>query len=114
MNARMALAAAVLFPVPALPQGIITTIAGTDWLFPGDLMHFLSNPERRRMKPGFFHFFAKDLHYDVESWSDPLPASTDVRGKSGDAVSESSPSPSDTSDRCAKQRTATATTGRSA
>src|SRR2546428_2363286 len=32
----MVLAAAILFPVPALPQGIITTIAGTDWLFPGD------------------------------------------------------------------------------
>src|SRR5262245_55831621 len=30
------LVAAILFPAAALPQGIITTIAGTDWLFHGD------------------------------------------------------------------------------
>lgn len=43
------------------------------WLFPGDLMHFLSNPERFRLQPSFFQFFARDLHYDIASLADPGP-----------------------------------------
>lgn len=43
------------------------------WLFPGDMMHFLSNPERWRLRPSFFRFFGRDLHYDIASLSDPLP-----------------------------------------
>ncbi len=43
------------------------------WLFPGDLMHFLANRERWRMKPSFFRFVAPNLHYDIESLSDPGP-----------------------------------------
>jgi predicted ATP-grasp superfamily ATP-dependent carboligase len=44
------------------------------WLFPGDVMHFLSNPDRFRLRPSFFRFVGPELHYDVESWSDPLPS----------------------------------------
>jgi predicted ATP-grasp superfamily ATP-dependent carboligase len=43
------------------------------WFFPGDVMHFLSNPERWRLEPSFFRFVARDLHYDIASLSDPLP-----------------------------------------
>lgn len=41
------------------------------WLIPGDLLHFLANPDRLRLKPGFFDFSAKD---DIISRHDPLPA----------------------------------------
>jgi len=44
------------------------------WLFPGDLMHFLKNPNRMRLEPSFFHFFGPDIHYDILSISDPAPA----------------------------------------
>ena len=55
-------------PVPDYPAGVQCR-----WLFPGDLMHFLSNPDRMRLEPGFFRFSGPELHYDVGSWSDPLP-----------------------------------------
>ena len=29
------------------------------YLLPGDIMHFFSNPERFKMRPGFFNFFDK-------------------------------------------------------
>lgn len=43
------------------------------WLFPGDLLHFLTNPRRFQMDPPFFQFFGRDLHYDPPLWPDPFP-----------------------------------------
>lgn len=43
------------------------------WLFPGDLLHFLTNPRRWQMDPPFFQFFGKNLHYDPPMWPDPFP-----------------------------------------
>ncbi len=40
------------------------------WLIPGDLLHFLSNPDRFRLKPGFFNMKIKD---DILSIRDPMP-----------------------------------------
>jgi predicted ATP-grasp superfamily ATP-dependent carboligase len=40
------------------------------WLIPGDLLHFIKNPERLRLKPNFFDFNTKD---DIISLSDPMP-----------------------------------------
>ncbi len=34
------------------------------WLIPGDILHFIANPERFRMEPSFFSFFEPGLHYD--------------------------------------------------
>jgi len=43
------------------------------WLLPGDLLHFVYNPDRWKLKPSFFRFFDPDLCYDILSWDDPLP-----------------------------------------
>jgi len=43
------------------------------WLLQGDLLHYLTNPNRRRMKPSFWQFRGPDWHYDISSWRDPLP-----------------------------------------
>jgi carbamoylphosphate synthase large subunit len=43
------------------------------WLFPGDLLHFLKNPDRLRMEPSFFWFFGPNLFYDILSLADPAP-----------------------------------------
>lgn len=43
------------------------------WVLHGDLMHYLTNPNRRRMQPSFWQFRGPDWHYDISSWSDPLP-----------------------------------------
>ncbi|MEW6419125.1 MAG: ATP-grasp domain-containing protein [Nitrospirota bacterium] len=40
------------------------------WLIPGDIMHFIKNPDRFKMKPGFFNFGIKD---DIISRTDPMP-----------------------------------------
>lgn len=40
------------------------------WLIPGDIMHFINNPERFRLSPSFFSFDAKD---DIISVDDPMP-----------------------------------------
>lgn len=40
------------------------------WLIPGEFMHFLHNPDRFRLKPGFF---SKDAEDDILSIDDPLP-----------------------------------------
>ncbi len=40
------------------------------WLIPGDLLHFIKNPGRLRLKPNFFDFTIKD---DIISLKDPLP-----------------------------------------
>jgi predicted ATP-grasp superfamily ATP-dependent carboligase len=34
------------------------------WLIPGDILHFLSNPDRFRLQPGFFDFFDSKTTYD--------------------------------------------------
>ena len=43
------------------------------WLLPGDLLHFLANPQRWRLEPSFFKFVVEDLSYDIVSLRDPLP-----------------------------------------
>lgn len=43
------------------------------WLLPGDLLHFLANPRRWHLEPGFFDFFARDTGYDIISPRDPGP-----------------------------------------
>jgi predicted ATP-grasp superfamily ATP-dependent carboligase len=40
------------------------------WLIPGDILHFLANPDRRKLNPGFFDFTVKD---DILSLNDPFP-----------------------------------------
>ena len=40
------------------------------WLIPGEFMHFLHNPRRFRLDPGFFSGDAED---DILSFDDPLP-----------------------------------------
>lgn len=40
------------------------------WLIPGDLLHFIKNPDRFRLKPKFFDFKIKD---DIISLKDPMP-----------------------------------------
>ncbi len=40
------------------------------WLLPGDLLHFLANPERFKLNPGFLDMTIKD---DIISLRDPLP-----------------------------------------
>lgn len=42
------------------------------WLFPGDIAHFISNPERFNLKPSFFRFFDKNTYYD-DFKKDDLP-----------------------------------------
>jgi predicted ATP-grasp superfamily ATP-dependent carboligase len=43
------------------------------WLLPGDILHFLKNPKRFRLRPSFFKFWGKNLHYDILSLRDPKP-----------------------------------------
>lgn len=43
------------------------------WLVPGDILHFLANPERFHLEPSFFRFFDRDTHDFLLSWRDPLP-----------------------------------------
>jgi predicted ATP-grasp superfamily ATP-dependent carboligase len=43
------------------------------WLLLGDILHFLSNPNRFHLRPSFFHFFDPNTSYDIISREDPLP-----------------------------------------
>jgi predicted ATP-grasp superfamily ATP-dependent carboligase len=43
------------------------------WLLPGDLFHFLKNPNRFRLSPPFFDFFHENTCYDIISRQDPWP-----------------------------------------
>ena len=43
------------------------------WLLPGDILHFLTNPNRRYNLKNFLRFFDKNLHYAILSSDDPLP-----------------------------------------
>ncbi|MEK6598776.1 MAG: ATP-grasp domain-containing protein [Deltaproteobacteria bacterium] len=40
------------------------------WLIPGDILHFISNPDRMRLQPGFFTRTQGD---DIISIADPMP-----------------------------------------
>ncbi|MHC4738614.1 MAG: carboxylate--amine ligase [Planctomycetota bacterium] len=55
-------------PVMNYPQGIRCR-----WLLPGDILHFLMNPNRFRMKPSFFNFSKNNRRDDFISWKDPGP-----------------------------------------
>lgn len=44
------------------------------WMLPGDLMHFMFNPERSRLLNDFFRLRAPGLYYDILSLTDPVPA----------------------------------------
>lgn len=43
------------------------------WLLFGDILHFLTNPDRFRLRPSFFHFFEPSTSYDIISKDDPFP-----------------------------------------
>lgn len=43
------------------------------WLLPGDILHFIYNPNRIRLIPEFFNFFDNNTSYDILSLKDPLP-----------------------------------------
>jgi len=43
------------------------------WLLLGDILHFLTNPNRFHLNPSFFHFFEPNTCYDILSKEDPLP-----------------------------------------
>jgi predicted ATP-grasp superfamily ATP-dependent carboligase len=43
------------------------------WLLPGDLLHFIHNPQRTRLQPPFFKFWDRETVYDILSLKDPLP-----------------------------------------
>ncbi|MFC1875670.1 ATP-grasp domain-containing protein [Thermodesulfobacteriota bacterium] len=44
------------------------------WLIPGDMLHFIFNPDRGRITTDFFRFNARDTFYDILSAQDPVPA----------------------------------------
>jgi predicted ATP-grasp superfamily ATP-dependent carboligase len=41
------------------------------WLLPGDILHFLTNPQRFHLQPSFFRF--RGMAYDILSRDDPMP-----------------------------------------
>jgi predicted ATP-grasp superfamily ATP-dependent carboligase len=43
------------------------------WLLPGDILHFIFNPKRMDLLPGFFNVWDKQTSYDILSLKDPLP-----------------------------------------
>ncbi len=43
------------------------------WLLPGDILHFICNPERMKLRPRFFNFRDRNTAYDILSLKDPLP-----------------------------------------
>ena len=43
------------------------------WLLPGDILHFLKNPQRWQLQPSFFEFRQPNLTYDIIDINDPLP-----------------------------------------
>ena len=43
------------------------------WLLPGDILHFIHNPNRRRLEPSFFHFREPHQTCDIIDARDPLP-----------------------------------------
>jgi len=65
---QMATLGKLVQPVLEYPSGMMCR-----WLWPGDILHFLSNPDRWQMKPGFFRFRQPNLAYDIISRDDPWP-----------------------------------------
>jgi predicted ATP-grasp superfamily ATP-dependent carboligase len=53
-------------PVLTYQEGVLCR-----WLWPGDLLHFVHNPQRFHLKPSFFQF--RGMGYDILSVRDPLP-----------------------------------------
>jgi len=43
------------------------------WLLPGDLLHFVCNPRRMTLLPGFFNLCEKNTSYDILAPDDLLP-----------------------------------------
>ncbi len=43
------------------------------WLLPGDILHYVHNPNRRALSPSFFRFRDPDTTYDILSLHDPMP-----------------------------------------
>lgn len=43
------------------------------WLLPGDILHFIHNPNRWQLEPSFFHFRETHQTYDIIDTRDPLP-----------------------------------------
>jgi predicted ATP-grasp superfamily ATP-dependent carboligase len=43
------------------------------WLLPGDILHYMHNPDRKNLSPSFFRFWGHDTTYDILSLDDPLP-----------------------------------------
>ncbi len=44
------------------------------WLLPGDMLHYIHNPQRKKISKDFFRFRGDNLYYDIVSLNDPLPA----------------------------------------
>lgn len=44
------------------------------WLLPGDLLHYIRNPQRSKISKDFFRLSDDNLYYDIISLKDPLPA----------------------------------------
>ncbi len=44
------------------------------WMLPGDILHFIHNPKRARLRPQFFHLWDDNTAYDILSLKDPMPA----------------------------------------
>ena len=55
-------------PVLNYPEGVRCR-----WLLPGDILHFLMNPNRFRINPRFFNFSRNNRRDDFISWKDPGP-----------------------------------------
>jgi len=55
-------------PVLNYPDGVRCR-----WFLPGDILHFLTNPNRFKMKPSFFDFSENNRHDDFISLEDPGP-----------------------------------------
>jgi predicted ATP-grasp superfamily ATP-dependent carboligase len=43
------------------------------WLLPGDILHYIHNPNRKTLSPPFFQFWDDRTTYDILSLKDPLP-----------------------------------------
>jgi len=55
-------------PVTEYPEGLRCR-----WLLPGDILHFICNPQRFKLKPSFFNFSRNNRQDDFISWQDPGP-----------------------------------------
>jgi len=43
------------------------------WFLPGDFLHFVCNPQRMKLLPGFFNFHDRTVAHDIFASDDPLP-----------------------------------------